>query len=150
MAATIFGAAVPAWLYAARADTLIASLVFAATMLFTAASALYTHVYRRSIALTVLYAQAIFDLILVTAVVHLTWTSSSSQFASLYILVIAINALLLPARGVTLVSALAILLYAAEAGLVRHANTGVSMFLQLTVFAVVALGSGYIASRLRQ
>ncbi|MGI9090349.1 MAG: two-component system sensor histidine kinase NtrB [Gemmatimonadaceae bacterium] len=150
VAAAIFAAAVPAWLYASRADTLIASLVFAATMLFTAASALYTHVYRRTIALTVLYSQAIFDLALVTAVVHLTWTASSSQFASLYILVIAITALLLPARGVTLVSALAILLYAWEAVLVRHANTGVSLFLQLTVFAVVALGSGYIASRLRQ
>lgn len=150
VAAAMFVAAVSAWLYASRADTLIASLLFAATMLFTAASALYTHVYRRSIALTMLYAQAIFDLCLVTAVVHLTWDASSSQFASLYILVIAIAALLLPARGVTLVSALAILLYTGEAGLVRHGTASVGVFLQLTVFAVVALGSGYIASRLRQ
>lgn len=150
VATAMFVAAVSAWLYASRADTLIASLLFAATMLFTAASALYTHVYRRSMALTVLYAQAIFDLFLVTAVVHLTWDSSSSQFASLYILVIAIAALLLPARGVTLISALAIFLYAGEVGLVRHDNASVGVFLQLTVFAVVALGSGYIASRLRQ
>lgn len=150
VAVAAFVTAVSVWTYASRQDTLVASLLFAATMLFTAASALYTHVYRRAMALSVFYAQAVFDLGLVTAVVHLAWNSTSSPLASLYILVIAIAALLLPARGVTLVSVLAILLYAGEAVLVHEANAGVGIFLQLAVFAVVALGSGYIASRLRQ
>ncbi len=148
-AGSVYVAAVYSWQYASRADTLLASLIFAATMLFTGLSALYTHVYRRSIAIAVLYSQAIFDVVLVTAMVHLTWQSTSSQFAPLYILVIAISALLLPARGVTLISALAILLYAGEGVLVQGATVGIGVLLQLTIFAVVALGSGYIASRLR-
>jgi signal transduction histidine kinase len=148
-AGSVFVAAVYSWQYASRADTLLASLLFAGAMLFTGLSALYTHVYRRSIAIAVLYSQAIFDVVLVTAMVHLTWDSTSSQFAPLYILVIAVSALLLPARGVTLISALAILLYAGEAVLVQGDTLRIGVFLQLTIFAVVALGSGYIASRLR-
>ena len=148
-ASSVFVAAVYSWQYASRADTLLASLLFAAAMLFTGLSALYTHVYRRSIAIAVLYAQAVFDVGLVTAMVHLTWDATSSQFAPLYILVIAVSALLLPARGVTLISALAILLYAGEAVVVRGDVVGMGVFLQLAIFATVALGSGYIASRLR-
>lgn len=148
-AAAVFIAAVYSWQYASRGDTLLASLVFASAMLFTGLSALYTHVYRRSIATAVLYAQVVFDVTLVTAMVHLTWDASSSQFAPLYILVIAVSALLLPARGVTLISALAILLYAGEAVIVRNDAVGIGVVLQLAIFATVALGSGYIASRLR-
>ncbi len=148
-AASVFVAAVYSWQYASRGDTLIASLIFASAMLFTGMSALYTHVYRHAIATAVLYSQAVFDVALVTAMVHLTWDSTSSQFAPLYILVIAVSALLLPARGVTLVSALAILLYAGEAVLVKGDTVGIGVFLQLAIFGVVALGSGYIASRLR-
>ncbi len=148
-AAAVFIAAVYSWQYASRGDTLLASLVFASAMLFTGLSALYTHVYRRSIATAVLYAQVVFDVTLVTAMVHLTWHASSSQFAPLYILVIAVSALLLPARGVTLISALAILLYAGEAVIVRNDAVGIGVVLQLAIFATVALGSGYIASRLR-
>ena len=148
-ASAVFIAAVYSWQYASRQDTLLASLLFAAAMLFTGLSAIYTHVYRRSIAIPVLYAQVVFDVALVTAMVHLTWESTSSQFAPLYILVIAVSALLLPARGVTLISALAILLYAGEIVVVRGAAVGVGIFIQLAIFGIVALGSGYIASRLR-
>jgi signal transduction histidine kinase len=149
LASAIFVTAVYSWQYASREDTLVASLLFAAAMLFTGLSALYTHVYRRSVAVPVLYAQAVFDVTLVTAMVHLTWQSTSSQFAPLYILVIAVSALLLPARGVTLISALAIILYAGETVIVRGEAVGTGIVLQLAIFGVVALGSGYIASRLR-
>ncbi len=148
-AGSVYVAAVYSWQYASRVDTLLASLGFAAAMVFTGLSALYTHIYRRTIANAVLYAQAVFDVALVTVVVHVTWHQASSQFAPLYILVIAVSALMLPARGVTLISTLAILLYAAEAVLVRGDPGGIGVFLQLAVFATVALGSGYIASRLR-
>ncbi|MEO7218299.1 MAG: ATP-binding protein [Gemmatimonadaceae bacterium] len=149
VASAIFVTAVYSWQYASREDTLVASLLFAGAMLFTGLSALYTHVYRRSIAIAVVYAQAIFDVTLVTAMVHLTWHATSSQFAPLYILVIAVSALLLPARGVTLISALAILLYAGETVIVRGETVGTEIILQLAIFTIVALGSGYIASRLR-
>ena len=148
-AGAVYVAAVYSWQYASRADTLLASLGFAVAMIFTGASALFTHVYRRNIANPVLYAQAIFDVVLVTALVHLTWDNTASQFAPLYILVIAVSALLLPARGVTLISTLAIILYAGEAVVVRGDPGGLGVFLQLAVFAIVALGSGFIASRLR-
>ncbi|MDQ2891112.1 MAG: ATP-binding protein [Gemmatimonadota bacterium] len=149
VAGSVYAGAVYSWQYASRADTLLASLGFAAAMVLTGLSALYTHVYRREIANAVLYAQAVFDVALVTAIVHLTWDQTASQFASLYILVIAVSALLLPARGVTLISTLAIILYAGEAIIVRGDPLAVGVVLQLTVFAIVALGSGYIASRLR-
>ena len=148
-AGAVYVAAVYSWQYASRADTLIASLLFASAMVFTGFSALYTHVYRRAIATPVLYAQAIFDVALVTAMVHLTWNQTSSQFAPLYILVIAVSALTLPGRGTTLVSTLAIICYAGEAIIIRGDPGGIGVFLQLAVFAIVALGSGYIASRLR-
>ncbi|MFI5239951.1 MAG: hypothetical protein ACHQQP_09080, partial [Gemmatimonadales bacterium] len=148
-ASAVFIAAVYSWQYASRQDTLLASLLFAGAMLFTGLSALYSHVYRRSIAVAVLYAQAVFDVTLVTAMVHLTWQGTASQFAPLYILVIAVSALLLPARGVTLISALAILLYAGEIVVVRGAAVSIGILMQLAIFAIVALGSGYIASRLR-
>lgn len=147
--AAMFVAAVFAWNAASKADTLIASLLFAVAMVVTAGSALYTHVYRRAITVPLLYAQVFFDLALVTAMVHLTWDATYSQFAPLYILVIAAAALLLPARGVPLVAGLAIVLYAGEGILVQGVGVTVGVVLQLAVFAVVALGSAFIAARLR-
>jgi signal transduction histidine kinase len=146
----VFMAAVLAWQYAAPIDTLVASLLFATTALFTVASALYTHIYRRPIAPWLLYAQSIADVIVVTVMVHLTWDTSTSQFAPLYILVIAVSALLLPPRGISIVSALTIVLFGCEAVLVRGVPIGIGVVLQLAVFAVVALGSGYVAVRLRE
>lgn len=149
-AGAIFLAAVLAWEAASRTDSLIASLVFAVAMIVTVASALVTHVYRRAIAPGLLYAQIVFDVALVTAMVHLTWEGTYSQFAPLYILVIAAAALLLPTRGVPLVAGLAILLYAGEAILVRGVGVTVSVVVQLAIFGVVALGSAFIAARLRE
>src|SRR5690606_19202075 len=67
----------------------------------------------------------------------------------LYILVIAVTALLLPARGVWIVAALGITLYVAEAIAIRHVVLDVTVMFQLVVFGAVALGSALIASRLR-
>jgi signal transduction histidine kinase len=150
ISSAIFLAAVLVWQRASRADTLAASLVFAAMMLFTVASALYTEVYRRPIAEAFLYGQILFDLLLVTAIVHVTWQATSSQFATLYILVIAVTALLLPARGVSIVAALGIVLYIADAVLVEHIVLHLAVLLQLVIFGGVALGSGYIAAGLRE
>jgi two-component system sensor histidine kinase PilS (NtrC family) len=82
--------------------------------------------------------QCAVDLGLVTAIVHITggW---SSQFAALYILVIAIAALLLPFRGGLAVAAGACLLYAAEVLWWRPGMAHTGMLVQLSVFIVVAL-----------
>jgi len=147
--AAIFLAAVLVWQLATPNDTLVASLVFAGVMIFTAVSVFYTEVYRRPIVAPLLYAQIVFDICLVTAIVHVTWDGNASQFAPLYILVIAVSALLLPARGVTIISALAIVLYVGDVIWIEGVIVDMSVVLQLMVFAVVAIGSGMIAGRLQ-
>jgi two-component system, NtrC family, sensor histidine kinase PilS len=60
-----------------------------------------------------------------------------------------VYALLVPPAGVPLTAALGIVLYIADAVLGHDIVPGAPLFLQLAVFAVVALTSGIIAARLR-
>jgi two-component system, NtrC family, sensor histidine kinase PilS len=149
LAAAIYLAALFAWTNAESADTMIASLAFACTLLFTGATAVYSEIYRRPLGRPFLAAQALFDLLLVTAAVHVTGRGES-QFAALYILVIASAALLFPIGGGLLVAALGCALYSADVILGHHGPLGVSVLLQLGVFGTVALSSGYIATRLKE
>ena len=88
LACAILVAAVFVWNRADPTDTLVATLAFAVAVLATVASAMYGEVQRRSYGPIFYGLQCAVDLALVTAVVHITggW---SSQFAALYILVIA-------------------------------------------------------------
>ena len=149
LSCAILVAAVFVWSEAAPSDTLIATLAFAGATLATIGSALYGEVERRTLGLGFYAIQCAIDLALVTAVVHITggW---SSQFAALYILVIASAALLLPFRGGLAVAGGACLLYSADVLLLRPGTPYVGITVQITVFVVVALGSGYVSSRLRQ
>ncbi|MEO7965299.1 MAG: PAS domain-containing protein, partial [Gemmatimonadaceae bacterium] len=149
MSAAIFLAAVFAWRDAERADTLVASLLMTGTMIFTAGSAAYSEIARRPIGEAFYYFQAVFDLILVTAIVHVTG-GGTSQFAALYILVIAASALLLDTQGAILMGAFGCTLYFAEVIVFASAPANVGLWLQLAVFATVALSSGFIAARLRE
>src|SRR5690242_16935482 len=99
LAVAIFLAAVLAWQHADARDTLAASLALVTATGFTALSAWYQF-SRRADRLTreFRYAQSLFDVALVTVVVHLTG-GASSQFAALYILVMVGASLLLPASG---------------------------------------------------
>ena len=86
----IFAAAVFVW---TREDTdthklLVASLAFACATGVTALSAWYSEIYRKALPPTFFYLQSIFDLLLVTAIVHVT-NGSTSQFTALYILLVA-------------------------------------------------------------
>src|SRR5438270_13844959 len=95
LATAIFAAAVFVW---TRADTdthklLVASLAFAFATGVTALSAWYSEIYRKGLQPTFFYLQSTFDLLLVTAVVHVT-NGSTSQFDALYILIIATASLL--------------------------------------------------------
>ncbi|QJR34341.1 two-component system sensor histidine kinase NtrB [Gemmatimonas groenlandica] len=149
LSCAILVAAVFVWSEAAPSDTLIATLAFAGATLATIGSALYGEFERRALSLRFYGLQCAIDLALVTAVVHITggW---SSQFAALYILVIASAALLLPFRGGLAVAGGACLLYAADVLLLRPGTPYVGITVQIAVFVVVALGSGYVSSRLRQ
>lgn len=149
LASAIFIAA--AW---PRADTdtlklLIASVAFAVTTGVTVASAAYSEIYRRPLTPTFLYLQSVFDLLLVTVVVHLT-NGSTSQFAALYILIIAAASLLLPSGGGLLVAALGNVLYFGDAVWLSGATPNPAVWLQLGVFAIVALGSAYLGAELQQ
>ena len=125
----------------------IAALAFALATFYTVASAAWTEWMRRLPGRTFLYLQSIFDLLLVTAIVHVTG-GSTSQFAALYILVIAAGSLLLPPGGGLLVAALGNVLYFADAIWGHSTTLSITVWLQLAVFAVVALGSGYVSARL--
>ncbi|MEO8562148.1 MAG: ATP-binding protein [bacterium] len=153
LASAIFLAALLVWKDpdTERRKLLVASLVFAVTVGVTAFSVLYSQFYRRPLHSTFFYLQSVFDLLLVTAVVHVTATSgTSSQFAALYILVIATSSLLLPVGGGLLVAALGNVLYFADAVLSFGSPFTIGVWLQLGVFAVVALGSAYLSAKLKE
>jgi two-component system sensor histidine kinase PilS (NtrC family) len=151
LACAILVAAVFVWNQAAPSDTLIATLAFAAATLATVGSAMYVRVEQLPPGTLFYGGQCAIDLLLVTAVVHITggW---SSQFAALYILVIASAALLLPFRGGLAVAAAACVLYSLDVLWLRpgEGTPFVGVGVQVAVFAVVAVGSGYVALRLRQ
>ena len=149
LAFAIFLAAVFAWLQASRENTLIASLTFAVAMVFTVGSALWSEIWQRPLRRTFMYLQCVADLGLVTAVVHVTG-GPSSTFAALYVLVIAVSALILPVGGGFLIAILGNVLYVADAIVLVELLEQRGVVLQLTVFAVVAVGSALIAERLRR
>ncbi|HEU0051616.1 MAG TPA: ATP-binding protein, partial [Longimicrobium sp.] len=148
LAGAIFIAAAWAWTDAPPQATLAASLIMLAAGVFTAVSFWYTHVVRRAPGRGYLYGQVIFDVLLVTAVVHLTGGRDSS-FAPLFVLVIVAGAILLPILGGILVGLLATVLYFGDVVWSAHSLDG-RVLLQLALFTTVALVTGYIGDRLRQ
>jgi two-component system, NtrC family, sensor histidine kinase PilS len=151
VATAILLAAVSRWGSAQREATLVATLAFAAAALCTVGSAVRSELRRSRLGVPFFALQALCDLLVVTAAVHVTG-GATSQFAALYILVIASASLLLPAAGALSAAALGSALYAADALWLRRAAPGADsgVWLQLLVFAVVALGSGFVGARLRQ
>lgn len=148
LACAILVAAVFVWDRAEPVDTLVATLAFACALLATVASAMYAEVYGRPIGRVFYALQCLVDLLVVTAIVHITggW---SSQFAALYILVIATAALMLPFRDGLSVAGGACVLYAVDVLWLRTGEMHIGVGVQLSVFAIVAVGSGFIAARLR-
>jgi two-component system sensor histidine kinase PilS (NtrC family) len=151
LASAIFIAAVFVWNRAGTdpRDLLVASLAFAVSAVVTGGSYAWSEIYRRPLRPTFLYLQAVYDLLLVTAIVHVTG-GSGSQFTALYILVIVSAALLLPAGGTLLVAALGNVLYIADAIWGHPGTPGASLWLQLGVFALVALFAAWVSARLQE
>ena len=117
IASAIFVAAVLRWIEVPPTTTLMASLAFAFSTIVTVGSAGYSAGRSRPLGKTFVYLQSVFDLLLVTTVVHITGpagTGNPTQFAALYILVIAVATLLLPQWGGLLIAALGDVLYLAD------------------------------------
>ncbi|HEY6219345.1 MAG TPA: ATP-binding protein [Gemmatimonadaceae bacterium] len=157
IATAIFIAAVYSWLHSSATSTLIATLAFVAATVVTVISAGYSSDQRRPLGKTFLYLQSVFDLLLTTAVVHVTSTGGGQDptvFAALYILVIATASLLLPQGGL-LIAALGEVLYFADAFFLYQqagslSSMGGWLWGQLALFAIVALGSAYLSDQLRR
>jgi PAS domain S-box-containing protein len=118
-------------------------------MALTAISFVRTEVNRRRPGEGFLYGQLVHDLFLITSVVHLTG-GAESQFSALYILVMAAAALLLPIGSSLLLAMLGSVLYVGDAFLVSGGTLTLYVVLQLVVFTLVAVGTGYIAARLQE
>lgn len=76
--------------------------------------------------------------------------ASVSQFAALYILVIATASLTLPVGGGLLIAALGNVLYGADAFWSVESPFTAAVWLQLGVFAAVALGSAWLSAKLQE
>ena len=150
LATAIFIAAVAVWRAADQTSTLIATLTFVFALTFSVASIAYSRIRSGPRSTNFYYLQAVCDLLIVTAVVHVTQFGAPSPLAPLYILVIAVSALILPSGGVLLIAALGDALYLADSLFARHASYNSAVLLQIGVFGAVALGSGLIAARLRR
>ncbi len=149
LAAGIFGGVLLVWREAGPEVTLLATLVMLLSIGVTLGSAWYTHLQRREPGDNFLYAQVVFDTLVVTAVVHMTG-GGESEFAPLYILVIAAGALLLPLPGGVLIGGLASILYIADIVWGQTLDPQGTVFIQIALFAIMALVTGYLGDRLRQ
>lgn len=142
LSAAFYFTAVPPGLLLTLAVAALGSFVV------SGASAFYTHVAARHPGPTFIYGQALFDLTLVTTVVHVTG-GAESEFIPLYILVIAVASVLLPLWSALLVTFLASALFVADIVIAFPGMVGITLWLQVFVFLAVALATGWIASRVR-
>jgi two-component system sensor histidine kinase PilS (NtrC family) len=137
------------WFGAAPEQTFISTVAFLSAFLFTGASVWHTHIRIRDPGDNFCYLQTIFDVLLVTALVHVTG-GGDSPFTFLYILVISYGALLLPLPGGVLVGALATILFLADAIVLNLETFRPVLILQIGLFATVAVVTGWVGDRVRR
>ena len=131
---------------AAPLDILVTSLLLVAAIGVTLASYWHTHLRGRHPGQNFLYLQALFDVALITTVVHMTG-GPDSDLASLYVLLIVVTALLMKPTGTALVTVLAGLVYFADVFFGHNRAFASGILIQLAVFVAVAAVTAYIASR---
>ena len=149
LAAAIFVAAVFSWHGPDARETLLATLALFAAIAFTSLSAWFALAYRTLVSRAFYYTQSLFDVALITTIVHITG-GSLSPFAALYILATACASLLLPVGGGLLIAALGNVLYFADVIVLQGTSLGMAVILQLGVFAITALGVAYLGARLQE
>jgi two-component system, NtrC family, sensor histidine kinase PilS len=146
VATAVYLTAVLKFRLATPADILVASMLLLTALVVTAASYWHTHLRSKSAGPTFLYLQAVFDLALVTTVVHVTG-GPESDFAGLYVVVIAVTAVLMPPASTGLVTLLAGFAYFADVFFGHRGALTPGVWIQLAVFAAVAAVTAYLASR---
>jgi two-component system sensor histidine kinase PilS (NtrC family) len=146
VAAAVFLAAALNWWQAELTALLVASLSVTLALVVTAVSYWYSHIRPGEIGQSFVYAQALFDIALVTAIVHIS--GPYSYFAALYIPVIACYTVLMPLPSGLLVALLAGIVYAADVMIGGAADQRAAL-LQVAVYWLVATATGYLGSRLR-
>jgi len=124
-------------------------VLFALSLAWTTISFWRTHLAEQGASFAFRYGQVLFDIMVVTGIVHFTGDAESS-FAPLYILVIAEGALLLPLPGGVLVGLAASAVFAGDAVLLNDAEITSTFLLQIGLFTVVAVATGILGDRLRQ
>ena len=145
----IFAGALFAWAEARPQDTRLATVMFIVAVAVTGGSFWLTHVRQTRPSVNFLYAQVLLDVFLVTGVVHVTGGPDSS-FAPVYILVISAGALLLPLPGGVLIGALASIVYFADLVWGYQGILDLGVTLQIALFTLVALLTGFVGDRLRR
>jgi len=145
----ILAGALRQWFGAAPEQTLVATVAFLAAFFLTGVSFWHSHLRGRDPGDNFVYAQVIFDALLVTALVHIT-DGGESPFAPLYILVITAGALLLPLPGGVLVGVLATILFLADTLLLNLETFKPAVLLQMGLFATVAVITGWVGDRVRR
>ncbi len=149
VAIVIFAAAALSISAVASETILILAIAALASLIISGFSFWHTHVRRVAPTITFFYMQAIFDLALVTALVHVT-EGPESQFPALYIVVIAVRAVLMPLASSLLITALASLLYVALIVFAwQPVQLSIVVWLQIGVFVAVFVATGFIGSRVR-
>jgi two-component system sensor histidine kinase PilS (NtrC family) len=146
LAVVVFVAA--AFYFRAQPPEVLLALAIAAiaSMIVSAVSVWYTHIRRSPARQTFLYIQSLFDVALVTTIVHVTG-GAASEFSALYILVIAVSAVLMPVTSGLLVTLLASLAYLADIAWWQPIELSVRVGLQIFLFLGVAIAIGWLASR---
>lgn len=145
LAWSIIIAAVVSWSLSDSQKTLIATLTFILSHIFTAGSFAWSDVRRRPLTQGFFYLQMMVDLLVVTTVVHLT----DGQFAALYILVNAAAAIVLPVGGALLITALGLVLYTGDVLMLQAPESNLPLILQLFVFSLAGAGASYISVQLK-
>src|SRR6266704_2981919 len=146
VAVALYLAAAFKFVVAAPLDLLVTSFVLVATVIVTIASYWHTHIRARVLGQTFLYAQALYDVALITTVVHITG-GPQSDFPPLYVPLIAVTAVLMPPASTALITVLVGIVYFADVFFGHQTAMTGEVFLQLSVFAGVAAVTAYFSSR---
>jgi two-component system, NtrC family, sensor histidine kinase PilS len=151
VATAIFVAALARWLTPGDTQlaTLISTIILLSALLATVAGVWWVDIRGRTPGRAFLYGQLVFDVLLVTAIVHVTG-GSASPYPPLYILVITAAALLLPLSGGLLICTLASLFYISGLVFAPGEQPILEDFLRVGLFFVVATATALVADRLRR
>ncbi|MEK9502896.1 two-component system sensor histidine kinase NtrB [Gaopeijia maritima] len=149
LAAIVIGAIVGSAGTSDGSAVLVATVTLGIALVFTAGSWFWLQRGARAPRRRFLAAQVVVDVVAVTIVVHLTG-GPTSDFAPVYILVIAEAALLLPLPGGVFAGVLSSLLFGVDAILVQQGDVDGALALQIALFTAVAVAIGILGDRLRR